>query len=103
MIPNRTISTRYLLAIELRETGANGLLETLVRSLKLPGDVTSHTLQFNFNDNVDINDDYAKMPESCNNLLLDTMPPDFKATVFGKMLSLITIGEAANRGKKAWL
>ena len=47
LIQNRTISTRFLLAIEPRETGANGLLEALGRSLEQPGDVTSHTLQFN--------------------------------------------------------
>ena len=88
LIQNRTISTRFLLAIEPRETGVNSLLEALGRSLKQPGDVTSHTLQFNFNDNMNINDDYAEMPESCNNLLLDTMPADFKAPVFRKIYHL---------------
>ena len=67
LIQNRTISTRFFFAIEPRETGANALSEGLRRSLEQPGDVTSHTLQFNFNDNVDINDDFAEMPESCNN------------------------------------
>ena len=41
LIENRTIFTRFLLAIELRETGANGLLEALGRSLEELGDVTS--------------------------------------------------------------
>ena len=59
LIQNRTIYTRFLLAIEPRETGANGLLEALGRSLEQPGDVRSHTLQFYFNDNVNINDDYG--------------------------------------------
>ena len=36
-----------------------GILEALGRSLEQPGDVTSHTLQFYFNDNVDIKDDYG--------------------------------------------
>ena len=88
LFQNRTISTRFISAIEPCETGANCLLEALGRSLKRPRDVTSHTLQFNFNDNMDINGDYAEMPGSCNNLLLDTMTPDFKATVFGKLYHL---------------
>jgi hypothetical protein len=52
LVKSKEIRTRFLLATEVTESGAAGLLQAFTWALQSPGDVSSRTLQFKY----DLND-----------------------------------------------